>query len=98
MVAAEETAIKRHIIMPPHAAEAIALWIAHTHLVERFRRRDPAGAVLIVAQSERKRRRRTAASVLNTAAWLAFQVKDAERWRSWLNRRAASERADISNI
>lgn len=30
------TAIRRYVIMPPHAAEAIALWIVHTHLVERF--------------------------------------------------------------
>jgi hypothetical protein len=29
-------AIRRHVIMPPHAAEAIALWVVHTHLFERF--------------------------------------------------------------
>ena len=29
-------AIRRHVIMLPHAAEAIALWVVHTHLVERF--------------------------------------------------------------
>jgi hypothetical protein len=28
--------IRRHVIMPPHAAEAIALWVVHTHLFERF--------------------------------------------------------------
>ena len=25
--------IRKHVIMPPHAAEAIALWVVHTHLV-----------------------------------------------------------------
>ena len=28
--------IRRHVIMPPHAAEAIALWVVLTHLAERF--------------------------------------------------------------
>ena len=30
------TVIRHYVIMPPHAAEAIALWIVHTHVVERF--------------------------------------------------------------
>jgi hypothetical protein len=37
----------------------------------------------------------TAESTLNTAAWLAFQVKDAKRWRGWLDQRSPTERADI---
>jgi hypothetical protein len=38
---------------------------------------------------------RTATSTLEAATWLAFQVKDAERWRAWLDRHSAAERADI---
>jgi hypothetical protein len=38
---------------------------------------------------------RTATSTLEAAAWLAFQVKDAERWRAWLDRHSATECADI---
>jgi hypothetical protein len=30
------TTIRRHVIMPSHTAEAIALWVVHTHVVERF--------------------------------------------------------------
>jgi hypothetical protein len=29
-------AIRRHVIMPPHSAEAIALWVVLTHLLDRF--------------------------------------------------------------
>jgi hypothetical protein len=41
------------------------------------------------------RRRQTAASVLDVAAWLWFQVGDVQRFRSWLNQYSASECADI---
>jgi Protein of unknown function (DUF3631) len=30
------SAIARHVVMPPHASDAIALWTVHTHLVDRF--------------------------------------------------------------
>jgi hypothetical protein len=41
------------------------------------------------------RLRWTAESTLDAAAWLAFKVMDAERWRAWLEQRSATERADV---
>src|SRR6202041_516970 len=28
--------IRKYVIMPPHSAEAIALWVVHTHVFDRF--------------------------------------------------------------
>jgi hypothetical protein len=28
--------IRKYVVMPPHAAEAIALWVVHTHMFDRF--------------------------------------------------------------
>lgn len=37
----------------------------------------------------------TADSVLDAAAWLAFQVKDPARWSAWFDQRSAAEQAHI---
>ena len=38
-------ALCRHVVMPPHAAEAVALWVVHTHAFENWRHTPRLGVL-----------------------------------------------------